>query len=454
MLSVPEALSAQNTKLIIRSGSTLTVAGNNLVLNNTDLRCDGALNASNATLLITGSHNTSFSGARTPLIREWILNTSSSDTLTLYDSVKVSNALDLKSGLIDLNGNVIKLTGSAVLKSESETCHIIDDEGGMVTASATAVLNPNQLNIGNLGAVLTTSANLGNITVSRSHKPATNPGNSSFHGIQRTFLIQPQHNSALHATLRFYYLNAELNGDNPNTLSLWKSSDGITWVLVGADSRNTVSKYVEKTGLADLSYWTLTDATKPLLHALTSATTLTMTTLTSFKAICKDQSAILQWQTGTESNTDHFVIQRSAGPDTWLDLGEIEASGNTNGSAYTYKDPHPLAASSYCLKIVDRSGNFSYSPVFQGGCSDIALPFMVYPNPSQTQAVAKLSVREASTATIQLLDMGGRLLYSSPWSLQPGINQFILSVSRFPAGTYIVKLLLTDNILQTKIIKQ
>jgi hypothetical protein len=443
LLLIPHTAYTQNTTLAIQSGTTMTVAGNSLVLNNTDLRCDGALNASSATLSITGSNNTSFSGSGIPLMQVLTLNTSSSSTLTLNCTAQVSDALNFQNGLIDLNGQQLQLTGTGALQSESEVSRITGITGGAVTASATAVSNPNQLNIGNLGAALTTTANLGNLMISRSHKPASNPGNNSLQGIERTFLIQPQNDNALNATLRFYYLDAELNGDDPNTLSLWQSSDGVTWLQVGVDSRNTVSKYVEKTGLANLSYWTLTDALDPL-----------PLTLLSFKATCQDQYAVIQWQTASEVNTSHFEIERSADGTNWTTIGEIASSDNPNGAAYVFKDPNPSATAFYRLKIVDLSGDFSYSPVFRGGCSDIALPFMVYPNPSSTQAVAQVSVREGSTGTIQLISMAGQLLYSTAWNLQPGINQFVLPVSRFAAGTYIVRLLLNNAILETKLNKQ
>ncbi|HSC38633.1 MAG TPA: hypothetical protein VLD19_12200, partial [Chitinophagaceae bacterium] len=206
---------AQNTRLIVQPGTTLTVANGNLVLNNTDLQSDGALSASNATVLITGNNNTSFGGSGTPLFRVLTLNTSALSTLTLNNTIQVSSALNFQNGLIDLNNHQVQLTGNAVLQSESETSHFKGNTGGSVTASATGVSNPLQLNTGNLGAVITSSANLGNLTISRFHKPAVNPANSSLHGIQRSFLVQPQNNTALNAVFRFYYLNAELNGDNP-----------------------------------------------------------------------------------------------------------------------------------------------------------------------------------------------------------------------------------------------
>lgn len=439
----PTILSAQNSKLILQPGSDLTVTGGNMVLYNTDLSAGGVFDASGATVSVRGSNNTSLGGAGTPVIQTLILNTSPATTLTLGTTLNISSALDFQNGLIDLSGNQLQLTGNGILQSEGETSHITGTSGGLVTASASAVNSPNQLNIGNLGAVLTSAANLGLVTISRSHKPATDPHASSMHGIQRTFLITPQHNAALNATLRFYYLDAELAGDDASTLSLWKSLDGVNWTQIGADSRNTTSKYVEKTGLADLSYWTLTDIANPL-----------PLTLLSFKAGCEDTHALLQWQTGSESGIDHFIIESSSDGTVWSPLGAIAATNNPNGADYQYKDDRSSTASYYRLEIVGQSGSITYSPVFRGSCGDITLPFMVYPNPAHGQTTAQVAVREAASATLQLFTMTGQLLYVTQWQLQPGINQYLLPVGGLAPGAYVVKLQYKGALLETQLTKQ
>lgn len=442
-LLLPGLLPAQNTRLIVKVGTTFTASGGNLVLNNTDLQCDGAFDASNAIVTATGSSSTSISGAGSPLIKIFNLNTSAASTLTLHTSLQVSNTLHFQNGLIDLNNHHLQLTGNGVLQGESETSHITGLTGGEVAVSATGVNSPSQLNPGNLGAVLTSGASLGDLTVSRSSKPATNPVYSGMHGIQRTFLIQPQNNTALNATLRFYYLDAELNGDDPSTLSLWKSSDGVNWIQMGADSRNTTDKYVEKSGLADLSYWTLTDIINPLPLVLLS-----------FKAACEDSYTQIQWQTGVEADIDHFEIEWSADGSAWTLLGKAAAANNPNGSSYSYKDQGRRAEVFYRLKIVEKSGSSSYSPVFRGGCSDIALPFSVYPNPVQTEAVAQVSVREASRTIIRVLSIGGQVVYNGVWNLRPGINQYIVPCSQLAAGMYVVEAQINNVMLQVKINKQ
>ena len=425
---------AQNNALVIRAGTTLNVGGNSIVLNSLDLYCDGSFNASAASVWLTGNNNTSFYGTGAALIGTLELNTSPANTLSLNSTLRISGALVFRHGLLDLNGRQLQLMGPAVLQGESETSRLIGANGGNVTASAPGVSHPDSLNIGQLGAVLTSTADLGDVNITRWQVPVTNLLSTSLHGVQRTFLIQPGNDLDLHAVLRLYYFDAELNGDDASTLVLWKSADGVTWTQVGADMRDTAARFVEKSGITDLSYWTLSDAADPLPLVLVS-----------FTATCEGTDALIRWQTGAEGSLDHFVVQRSPdGNADWTTLGQVSATHDPSGAAYSFSDPHPLSSALYRLQLVDRSGATGYSPVFNGGCSDLALPFMVYPNPAERQAVAQVSVRSAVTAAIRIVDLTGRTVYNEVWNLEPGIDRFVLPLTGLAAGPYLIRLSLPD----------
>lgn len=434
--------SAQNAHVNIQSGTYLNVAAGNLVLNNADVQTNGQLNAGSAVVYFTGNSPSGLGGTAIPVFKTFSLNKTGA-RVTLLGDVKVGSTVDFQNGMIDLNGKTLTLSEGAVLLGENETNRITGTAGGKVTTTKTAVNNPALLNTGNLGAAITTTKNLGNIAVSRMHKPAVNPGDASKKGIQRTYFIQPQNNAALNAKLRFYYLEAELNGSIENQLSLWQSNDGITWTNSGTVTRNAAGNYIEKTGLVTYSYFTLSDDA----HALPIS-------LISFRAICQDKSALIEWRSGMEINAGYFEVQRSTDAVNWVTIETVKATGAANGSAYSYSDLNPQATAFYRLKMVDKSGSFSYSNVFSGGCADIAMPFTVYPNPAVSQATARISVRQAAKASVQLFSLKGQQLANLNWQLQPGINQLVLPVSTLAAGTYIVKVLVNGSILQSTLIKQ
>ncbi len=442
LLLGPLRVFSQKSSLIIKPGTSLIIADKMLVLKNTDILDSGILDASNGNIYFTGGGNTVVSSAVAPVIKVFTLQKTDNGTVTLNNDITVTGMVDFHHGIVELNNQTLSLGGTGVLNNESEDARITGIGGGAVTAFNTEVGGPSQLNVGNIGAVITSSTTQNNITVSRMHKPATSP-DGTVSGIQRTYLLQPANNAALNATLRFYYFDAELNGKNENTLGLWSSTDGVTWIKSGITSQNTTENYVEQTGLPTLAYFTLTDADNALPLRLVY-----------FRASCQDKYALLEWATASEINVSHFEVEESTDGTRWNLLQSVAATNNATGSKYSFKDYSPKATALYRLKIVEKTGSSSYSAVFSGGCQDIAMPFRVSPNPAVNSAVASVSVRQAFAATIEMITVNGQRLYSAEWPLQPGNNQYNLPVQMLAAGVYVVRVLVNNTVLQTRLIKQ
>lgn len=173
---------------------------------------------------------------------------------TLNSDYLVNGSLNMLSGSLDLNGQTITLGNTATL-TETPGNTVKGLSGKIVTTRT--ISSPSSLNIGGLGLMLTTSANLGSTLVERYHSPRTGFGNE---GIARYYNIQPSNNSGLNATLRFYYDESELGLIPEVNLRLVKSPDGSnqSWTMIGG-SVNTSQNYVEHSGINEFSYWTLTD---------------------------------------------------------------------------------------------------------------------------------------------------------------------------------------------------
>src|SRR5439155_20397820 len=96
--------------------------------------------------------------------------------------------------------------------------------------------NPQSMNPGNLGATITSSKNLGLVTIKRGYKEQSG-GNAFNKSILRYYKITPANNTQLSATLRFSYLDAELNGVNESTANLFKSANnGSIWTGMNANA--------------------------------------------------------------------------------------------------------------------------------------------------------------------------------------------------------------------------
>ena len=243
--------------LQITPGTTLkSTGGVYIVLNNTHLKNDGSFQQSSGDgiLKFTGNTNVTLSGKGTSAF-DHLLLVKDGSALTLQKNITVLTKVNFGGGLFNLGSNILDLGSSGVLENESAESRTHSSGNGYV--QVTTVLNtPSMINPGNLGAIITSSANLGTTVIRRGHTAQTNlPGSSG--SILRYYEITPANNTNLNAVLRLQYADAELNGLNEAALDLWKSIDNSTWNHIVSDLRDATLNYGEKTGINDFSRGTL-----------------------------------------------------------------------------------------------------------------------------------------------------------------------------------------------------
>lgn len=169
----------------------------------------------------------------------------------------------------------------------------------------------------------------------------------------------------------------------------------------------------------------------------------------SFKAsACNDRQVCLQWRTANEQLVSHFDIERSTDGLHFIKLGQVAAK-NLSDNYYTSTDDLSAAQLNrqlyYRVRQADLNGKFTYSAVgtvlVNGGVS-----IGLYPNP----VAELLNISNAGLVkTIQLISLEGKMLkeWSSPLAA--------LSLTEFPAGMYLVKMLLKNGtITEQQILKQ
>jgi len=157
--------------------------------------------------------------------------------VTLSEST-VCDTLRLTNGDLALNGKALTWGGVT----------------GNGTISETQVLaTPSAVNVGNLGAVITSSADLGSTVVKRGF--AADSVNNAL-SISRWYIITPTTNTGLNATLVFNYDESELNGLSEEHLSLYNSADtGKTWDERGG-IQDVGNNKITLTGIDAFSMWT------------------------------------------------------------------------------------------------------------------------------------------------------------------------------------------------------
>ena len=173
---------------IITSGSAYLVLNNMNVVNNGLLQ----QSAADGFVMMTGTSNVILSGVGINNLNTLLLAKGGTAIVNLQSNVNVSSKVNFSGGLLNLNNSVLNLGNTGIFTNESETSRAYTTGSGYIEASGN--LNaPSSVNLGNLGAVITSSANLGNTIVRRGHA-IQNGVSGSNNSIRRYYDIIPTNN--------------------------------------------------------------------------------------------------------------------------------------------------------------------------------------------------------------------------------------------------------------------
>ncbi|RPD48000.1 T9SS C-terminal target domain-containing protein [Hymenobacter sediminis] len=176
-------------------------------------------------------------------------------------------------------------------------------------------------------------------------------------------------------------------------------------------------------------------------------------TLVSFDAEVRREGVQLRWRTAAELQSSFFTVEASDAPDAsgWTELTQVAAAGTTaTPHNYTYLDTHPLTGLRYYrLRQQDLDGTVHYSSVAtvtpQAGAKLVA-----YPNPFTAELRVELPA--APAATLQLLDLTGRNVYSQR---VPAAQTFLtFTPPALRPGVYVLEWRGNGQVLRTRLVKQ
>ncbi|QRR01431.1 T9SS type A sorting domain-containing protein [Dyadobacter sandarakinus] len=164
-------------------------------------------------------------------------------------------------------------------------------------------------------------------------------------------------------------------------------------------------------------------------------------TLKNFSSAKENTTALLTWETTSETNSDHFEVQHSLDGKDWNQLTSINAQGeSTKMSFYNYTHTTPVSGSEnfYRLKMVDADGAFAYSKI-QHLRFDQSISVSVYPNPV-TETIHLQTADWSKVKGVQVVNNQGKTLYNSGNKPSQDIN-----AKSFKPGLYFIKVTLTDG---------
>lgn len=182
--------------------------------------------------------------------------------------------------------------------------------------------------------------------------------------------------------------------------------------------------------------------------------------LIDFNASCEQGRAMLEWRTGAEVNSSHFVIERSGDQEAWREVGSVEAAHHSeHETAYLFIDPEPVRGreSFYRLRQYDLNGQLAESRTLRmSHCEAGAASMQLVPNPVKEELMVSfdrggLGLEEA---TVELRDITGRLLVGIV--IGGEASSAVIDMTRFGPGAYCVDLRREDGqvLERRQVIKQ
>jgi hypothetical protein len=174
-------------------------------------------------------------------------------------------------------------------------------------------------------------------------------------------------------------------------------------------------------------------------------------TLLYFTALADGNKVRLNWDVANEENIIYYEVERSLTGTGFSHL-LTRTSLQQSRSQYTDYDYSPaLGWNFYRIKMVDRSGSFTYSPVravkFDKGLEQV----MIFPNPATSILNIQLPSSYAGKVTLQVYAADGKYISS----MKPTVNTIQLNVLPLPAGTYILKMTRDNGDISTyRFVKQ
>ena len=435
---------AQPAFYISAGATVVSTGGATIVDNGLNLYNHGNFQqATGAVLKFTGSTGMVFSRV-TPGITyldQLVLQLDPAAAVSLQEDISIATALVFNGGLLNLNSNKVDLGKTGLLLNESEASRAFTTGTGYIQWQSDHNGGAS-FNGGNLGAVITSPIDLGLLTIRRGHLPQTNlyGGGSS---IKRYYDILPTNNTALNASLRINYFDAETNGLNENALVVYKSNDGGgVWTAAGYDSRDALLNYVEKTGINNFSRFTLSTAFNAL-----------PLTWVSFTGYCNGSGVALHWATDNEKFILSYTVEQSSDGLGWQPAGTVIPANRPGQQQYAFQSPGSSAPGYYRVAEKDLDGHIHYSSVLRFLCNP-GERMDVFPNPARGAVTVAISAVAAAPVRLLVYDNRGVLVQEARQILQPGLNQIKVDLGAVAQGMYTIVAAWNKQVMQKMVVRE
>lgn len=154
----------------------------------------------------------------------------------------------------------------------------------------------------------------------------------------------------------------------------------------------------------------------------------------------------VEWSTASETNSDRFVVERSANGRDFLPIGSVPAAGwSLSRQEYGLLDEAPLSGPNYYrLRQVDLDGTFTHSHAVVALVRRGTGP-MLWPNPAGACIQLGMENPGPQPLTIVVYDAAGREVLHQRAVLDEGATEVQVPLQGIDAGPYLLRVFDADG---------
>ena len=392
--------------------------------------------AATGTVTMDGNGTQTFTASTTaiPIIRNLVMNTTASGSLTLNAPLNVNSTLLMTAGnIVTTSTNSLTLTSSAVTANIGNSNSFVD--GPLFYNVANTASNALNFPIGK-GTTWRplTLTETNSVTTSFTFKAEmfnssarslsyTLPGtvnrvsDYNYWDIDRTLTssgaAMPTQSLTGNQAVTLYYTAGDGVNDGANlTICKNTSTATTTWIDIGGTGGSAGAGSVSSTSAPTV----FTSYSRFTLGNKNAGTNPLPIELVSFTATKNNKVVDVKWETASELNNDYFEVEKSKNGIDFETLTYVKGAGNSTARLnYSTLDENPFNGISYYrLKQVDLDQTFTYSQIqsveFEKG-KDFA--FDIFPNPSEGNTI-NVSFENADNGEVLVVvfDVTGKESYS------------------------------------------
>ncbi len=196
------------------------------------------------------------------------------------------------------------------------------------------------------------------------------------------------------------------------------------------------------------------------IHLLPLTNLVVPVKFTAFSATKKDNDALLTWTVENEiATTDRYEIERSIDGNTFDKIATLARNINNTNTSKTYNTVDPNLSITkksgliyYRIKQLDLDGRVVYSDIKSVRMGDNG-GISVFPNPAHDFTNLSIDATNAGLVVIDLMSADGKQISTNSMQVQKGTNIKRISTNNLPAGTYLMRIKIENEIQVIKLTK-